>query len=448
MIGGVAAGTKAASKARRDDPSMKITIITDEEYISYAGCGLAYYLGDVVVSRDKLFARSPEAFREKQNIQVLLEHRAERISTYDKTVKVSNLVSGEILTMPYDRLLIATGAHAVIPPIEGVESQGIFTLHSIPDADNSRNHIKDHSVRSACIVGGGYIGIEAAENLSLRGISCTIFEIENQLLPRFFDPDMSGDILKHVESKGVRVLTGTKVERFNISGDGFVSSVTAGGREHECGMAIIAAGVKPNVKLAREARIATGPTGAIKVDRGMETSVKNIYAAGDCVESVNIVSGKPCWYPLGSTANKQGRVAGANIAGGRKTFDGVAGTSIVKVFDIAAGRTGLTEKEAADAGFSPVSATITTATNAGYYPGKGRVTLKLTADSGSKKLLGAQAVGDTSVDKVIDTVAAALTGNISIPGLTNIDLAYSPPYSTALGAVIVAATVLEGKLGL
>ena len=180
----------------------------------------------------------------------------------------------------------------------------------------------------------------------------------------------------------------------------------------------------------------------------METSMRNIFAAGDCAESVNLVTGKPCWYPLGTTANKQGRVAGANIAGGKKTFEGVAGTSITKVFDITAGRTGLSEREAHESGFNPISATVTTGVCAGYYPGEGTITLKLVADSGSKKLLGAQSVGDTSVDKIIDTVATVLTGNISIPDLTNLDISYSPPYSTVLGTVVVAAGVLEKKLGL
>ncbi len=448
VIGGVAAGTKAAAKTRRDDPAMEITIITQEEYISYAGCGLAYYLGGAVDKREKLFARSPETFREKHNINVLLKHRAERINSYDRTVKVVDLLSGETLTMPYNRLLIATGASPIIPPIEGVDSQGIFTLHTIPDADNIINYINNRNVRDACIVGGGYIGVEAAENLVLRGISCTLFEIEKHLMPKFFDSDMSEPVLEHMKSKGVQVITGNRVDKFTSDSEGCVTSVVSGGKEFECQMVILATGVKPNVKLAKDARIAIGTTGGIKVDQHMETSVRGIFAAGDCVESNNLVSGKPCWYPLGSTANKQGRVAGANIAGGKKTFKGVVGTSITKVFDITAGRTGLGEGEAKQAGFNPVVATVTTPVNAGYYPGEGTVTLKLIADSGRKKLLGAQAVGDKSVDKVIDTAAAALTGNISIPDLTNIDLAYSPPYSTVLGTLIVAAGVLEKKLGL
>jgi len=448
VIGGVAAGTKAAAKARRDDPTMEITIITQEEYISYAGCGLAYYLGGVVDRREKLFARSPETFRKKYNINVLLKHRAERINNYDRIVKVINLLSGETLTMQYDRLLIATGASPIVPPIEGINSQCIFTLHTIPDADNIINYINSRNVRDACIVGGGYIGVEAAENLVLRGISCTLFELEGHLMLKFFDPDMSEPVREHMESKGVQVITGNPVEKFTGNSEGNVNSVVSGGKEYGCQLVMLATGVRPNVQLAKDARIAIGSTGAIKVDRRMETSMRNVFAAGDCAESVNLVTGKPCWYPLGTTANKQGRVAGANITGGKKTFEGVVGTSITKVFDITAGRTGLSEREAKETGFSPVSVTVTTSVNAGYYPGEGSVTLKLIADSGRKILLGAQAVGDKSVDKVIDTVATALTGKISIPALTNIDLAYSPPYSSALGTVITAAGVLEGKLGL
>lgn len=446
VIGGVAAGTKAASKARRVDPSMAITIITDEAYISYAGCGLPYYIGGIVDSRDKLFARSPEVFREKMNIDVLLRHRAERINTYDRTVVVRNLDTGETTDMPYDRLLIATGASAVVPPIPGVDAQGVFSLKTVPDADAVRDYLESGNIRSACIVGGGYIGVEAVENLVKRGISCTMFELESHLLPKFFDPDMAELLLEQLSANGVRFISGRAVERFVVGPDGHVISVVAGGEEFECQLTVVAAGVRPNVRLARDARIVTGPTGAIRVDRRMETSARGIFAAGDCAESTNLVSGKPCWYPLGSTANKQGRVAGANIAGGDKTFEGVVGTSIVKVFDLAAGRTGLSEREAKEAGFSPISATVTAPARAGYYPGGGQVTLKLIADRKSKRVLGAQAVGDASVDKIIDTIAAALTGNLSLYALTTIDLAYTPPFSTPMGAVIIAAGILEEKV--
>ena len=448
VIGGVAAGTKASAKARRDNPSMEITVVTEEPYISYAGCGLAYYIGGIVERRESLFARSPEEFREKQNIAILLRHRAEAISTYDQTVRVTDLESGASFVFSYDRLLIATGSTAVIPNLPGVALEGVHTLHGITDADVIKARLDSGAVRDASLLGGGFIGIEASENLQHRGVAVTLFEAADRLMPRLYDPEMSKLIREHMEAKGVRILTGATVERFAAGPDGTVRSLFAGGKEQSCDLAVIAVGVRPNVRLARDARITIGPTGAIKTDARMETSIRGVFAAGDCAETVHLVSGKPYWFPLGSTANKQGRVAGANIAGGRKTFDGVLGTSILKVFDKTAGRTGLTIAESAEAGFNPVAVTITAPTHAPYYPGAGTITLALVADRGSHRLLGAQAFGDSTVDKVIDTAATALTGKVSLAELTNLDVSYSPPYAAALGTVLVAAGVLEKKLGI
>jgi NADPH-dependent 2,4-dienoyl-CoA reductase/sulfur reductase-like enzyme len=255
-------------------------------------------------------------------------------------------------------------------------------------------------------------------------------------------------IYDEVASHGVQIHTGTAAERFVAGNNGAVRTAIAGGKEYPSQLAVIAVGVRPNVKLAREARITIGPTGAIKVDPRMETSVRGIFAAGDCSESLHLVSRKPFWFSLGSTANRQGRVAGANLAGGRMTFEGVLGTSIVKVFDKTAARTGLNEREAHEAGFNPVSVSITTSATAHYYPGGGKITLKLVADKGSRRLLGAQAFGDDKVDKTIDTIAAILAGKITIPEMTGLDLAYSPPYANALNTINVAAEVLEKKLGI
>jgi len=446
VIGGVAAGTKGAAKARRDDPSMDITIITDEPYISYAGCGLAYYIGGVVDRRDKLFARSPEAFKEKQDITVLTSHRADRINTYDRSVKVTDLSTGTTFDMPYDRLLIATGASSVIPPIDGIDRKGVFPLRTVTDADAIKDFLGSRNVRNACIIGGGYISAEMAENFAIFGIGTTLFEKTGQLMPQLFDPDIAEIVRKHMEEKGTGIVTHACAERILGDDSGTVRGVVADGTEYPCDIVVLAAGVRPNVKIARDARIAIGPTGAIKVDKRMETSVRDIFAAGDCAESIHLVSGMPCWFPLGSTANKQGRVAGAAIAGGKKTFPGVLGTAIVKVFDLALGRTGLNESESKEAGFNPLSVTVTTPVRPGYYPGGGEVTLKLTADMGTQKLLGAQVYGDTTVDKVVDTVAAALTGKMTLSDLVNLDVCYSPPYAPALGAVIIAAGVLEEKL--
>ena len=381
VIGGVAAGTKAASKAKRDDPSLEVTILTEEQDISYAGCGLAYYIGGIISDRRSLLARSPEHFREKQGITVLTGHRADRISTWDHAVKATNIATGEQLTFPFDKLVIATGASAVIPPIPGIIMEGVFPLRSLSNAEAIKSYLSRNTVRSACIIGGGYIGVEMAENLTRLGISVTMFEMADSIMAQLFDPDIASTIAEYMVQSGVTVKTGTTVERIN--GDRQVRSVTAGGIEYACDMVITAAGVQPNVELAKEARIAIGPTGAIKVDRHMETSTRGIYAAGDCAEQTNIVSGKPCWVPLGSTANKQGRVAGACLAGDRIEFPGVLGTSIVKVFDMTVARTGLNQREAREAGFDPVSVTVTVPSRAGYYPGGGKLSVTLIGDKRS-----------------------------------------------------------------
>ena len=441
VIGGVAAGTRAASKARRDDPSMEITIVTEEEHISYAGCGLPYYIGGVIQKRELLFARSPEAFRDKQNIGIRLGCRAERINTYDCTVQVKDLATGEMEKLSYDRLLIATGASPVVPPIDGVDLSGVFSLHSITDADAIKSYITSKSPRHAAIIGTGYIGVEMAENFRELGLAVTMFEMADSVMPRMFDPDMSEALKAHMESKGVTILTGTKAEK--ITGDTETTGIQAGGNNYPADIVIVAPGVKANVSLAREARIVIGETGAIKVDSRMETSIRGIYAAGDCTETVNLVSGKAVWVPLGSTANKMGRVAGANIAGADKKFPGILGTSVVKIFDLAAGRTGLSETEARACGFNPVTAIVKSSTKAGYYPGGEDISVKLIADKKSGKVLGAQAVGASSVDKAIDSAAASLMGGLDISDLTAIDLAYSPPFSPALGPLIIAAQILD-----
>ncbi len=446
VIGGVAAGTRGASKARRDDPSMEITILTEEPYISYAGCGLAYYFGGVVEDRSRLFARSPETFREKQDIDVLLRHRAERIDTYDRVVHALDLDSGGRRMMPFDRLLIATGASAVMPPVGGADLDGVFTLHTIPDAENIRSWLESRPAGNACVLGGGYIGLEAAENLAARGWSVRVFELEDTVLPRMLEPEQASMVEKHLAEKGVEVHTGTNIAAFSADGNGAVRAVEAGGRTHPCEIAIVAAGVAPRVELAKDARITIGQTGAIRVDDKMETNVRGVYAAGDCAETTHLVSGAPFWMPLGSTANKMGRVAGANIAGGSKRFPGVLGTSIVKVFDLDVGATGLTTEEATRAGFNPVTAAISSPTRPGYYPGGETLSVTVTADRGSRRILGVRAVGRGSVDKIVDTAAAALYGRLTIEQMTALDLAYSPPYSPALGALIVAGQVLEGKM--
>ena len=274
VIGGVAAGTKAASKARREDPSMEITIVTREQYISYAGCGLAYFVGDIVDDRRKLFARSPEAFKEKQNITVLLGHNAERIITYDNIVLVRDLSTGAEKKLPYDRLLIATGAHAVVPQIEGAHGEGVFPLHLIPDADSIREYIQSRRVGRACVVGGGYIGVELAESLVRKGIEVTLIEKMPSLLPLMYEPEMSRIVEDHVRGKGITVVTGAAIDAVERTPDGGVSGVRAGGNVYSCELVIFAVGVRPTIDLAENARITLGETGAIKVSDKLETNVR------------------------------------------------------------------------------------------------------------------------------------------------------------------------------
>jgi NADPH-dependent 2,4-dienoyl-CoA reductase/sulfur reductase-like enzyme len=444
ILGGVAAGTKAASRARRLDPEMEITVYQEEPEPSISECGLPYLLSGVVEERDDLVARTPEKFAEK-DIDVLVRHRVERIDATGKNLSVLNLKTGQAFEDAYDRLVIATGARAVLPPIPGAEVEGVFKLRFLTDSDEIGRYIEEQSPKKATIVGGGYIGLEVAENLCRLGMEVSLIEGENRVALAY-GPEVSENVEAELEANGVGVYTGERVDEF--TGEGRVRGVKFGDRELETDLIIVGVGIKPNVELATEAGVETGTTGAILVDRHMKTSVPDVWAAGDCVETINLVSGRPTWIPLGDTANQMGRVAGTNAATGDETleFPGILGTGIFKVFGLDVGKTGLSEKEAEDAGFEVVSAGLWAYDRAAYYPGAGKVFLKLIADRAKGRLLGAEAAG-SGADKLTDICAAALWGRLSYPDLVNIDLAYAPPYGPALSPVIQAATILSGKFG-
>jgi NADPH-dependent 2,4-dienoyl-CoA reductase/sulfur reductase-like enzyme len=444
ILGGVAAGTKAASRARRLEPEMEITVYQEEPEPSISECGLPYLLSGVVEERDDLVARTPEKFAEK-DIDVLVCHRVERIDATGKNLSVLNLKTGQAFEDAYDRLVIATGARAVLPPIPGAELEGVFKLRFLTDSDEIGRYIEEQSPKKATIVGGGYIGLEVAENLCRLGIEVSLIEGEDRVAFAY-GPEVSENVEAELEANGVGVYTGERVDEF--TGEGRVRGVKFGDRELETDLIIVGVGIKPNVELATEAGVETGTTGAILVDRHMKTSVPDVWAAGDCVETTNLVSGRPTWVPLGDTANQMGRVAGTNAATGDETleFPGVLGTGIFKVFGLDVGKTGLSEKEAEDAGFEVVSAGLWAYDRAAYYPGAGKIFLKLIADRATGRLLGAEAAG-SGADKLTDICAAALWGRLSYPDLVNIDLAYAPPYGPALSPVIQAATILSGKFG-
>ncbi|HEY6712329.1 MAG TPA: FAD-dependent oxidoreductase [Rubrobacter sp.] len=442
ILGGVAAGTKAASRARRLDPEMEITVYQKEPEPSISECGLPYLLSGVVEERDDLVARTPEKFAEK-GIEVLVRHRVERIDSGGKNLSVLNLDTGEALEDTYDRLVIATGARAVLPPIAGAELEGVFKFRFLTDTDEIGRYIEEQSPNKATIVGGGYIGLEVAENLCRLGMEVSLIEGEDRVALAY-GPEVSENVEAELAANGVDVYTGEKVDEF--TGERRVRGVKFGDRELETDLVIVGVGIKPNVELAAEAGVELGTTGAILVDRHMKTNIPDVWAAGDCVESNNLVSGRPTWIPLGDTANQMGRVAGTNAATGDETleFPGILGTGIFKVFDLSVGKTGLSEKEAEDAGFEVVSAGLEAHDRAAYYPGARKVFLKLIADRATGRLLGAESVG-SGADKLTDICAAALWGRLSYPDLVNIDLAYAPPYGPALSPVIQAATILSGK---
>jgi CoA-dependent NAD(P)H sulfur oxidoreductase len=447
IVGGVAAGTKAASRARRLDPEMEVTVYQEEPEPSISECGLPYFLSGVVGERESLIARTPEQFAEK-DIEVLVRHRVESIDAASKTLSVLDLKTGEAFDDTYDRLVVATGAQAILAPIPGAELEGVFGLRFLTDSDRIKSHVEKYSPKRAAIVGGGYIGLEVAENLCRLGMEVSLIEGQDRVALAY-GPEVSEKVEAELGAHGVGVYTGEKVEEF--TGEDHVRGVKFGGTELEADLVIFGVGIKPNVELAAKAGVEIGSTGAILVDKHMKTSVPNIWAAGDCVETTNLVNGSPTWVPLGDTANQMGRVAGTNAATGEDTleFPGTLGTGIFKVFELGVGKTGLSEADAADAGFEVVSASLTAYDRAAYYPGAQKVFLKLIADGATGRMLGAEAAGaaaaGTGADKLIDICATALWGGLSYPDLVNIDLAYSPPYGPTLSPVIQVATILSGK---
>ena len=444
VVGGVAAGTKAASRARRVAPELKITLYQEEPEVSISECGLPYFLSGTVSGRERLVARTPEEFA-RMGIEVRTRHRVERIDPASKGLLVRDLRSGETFEDSYDRLIVATGARAVVPPVEGTELEGVFTLRFLTDADRILRYLEDRSPKRAVVVGGGYIGLEASENLRKIGLEVTLVQAGEHVAPTH-DPEFSELVERELAENGVEVHTGRAAEGF-YGEAGRLRGVRLAGRCLDADLALVGVGIEPEVTLAREAGAKIGRTGAIRVDRHMKTSLPDVWAAGDCVETTNLASGLPVWAPFGDTANQMGRVVGTNAATGRDEleFPGVLATGIFRVFELPVAKTGLSEREAQQAGFETVCATIGSTSRAAYYPGAEKVTLKLVADGDGGTLLGAQAAGD-GADRLVDVCATAIWGRLGVADLVNLDLAYAPPFGPALSPVIQAASVLSGRI--
>jgi NADPH-dependent 2,4-dienoyl-CoA reductase/sulfur reductase-like enzyme/rhodanese-related sulfurtransferase len=443
VIGGVAAGPKAASKAKRCNPDMEIVIYQEEGAVSYGGCGLPYYLSGRIKERKQLLARTAEQFS-KDGIQVRLGHRVDEINLREKTIAGTQLGTGSRFTDRYDKLVLATGSQAIRPRVEGLELKNVFFLRSIFDADRLLPAVSSGDVRNVVVVGGGYIGLEMAESLTEIGKKVTLIELAPQILT-LFDEDLAALVHRHLEKKGVQVLTGEGLKGI-LGRNGQVARVQTASREIEAEAVLLSLGVRPQVALAQRSGLRIGETGAIWVNERMETSAENVFSAGDCTETTQLVTGKKTWIPLGSTANKQGRVVGINVCGGSAAFPGVLGTAIFKAFAFKVAKTGLNMKEAAKDGLRPIQAIVRGYDGAHYYPGMKESVLKVIADQKTGLILGAQAAGEGPSDKFIDIVAMALLGGMDCKKLGAADLAYAPPFSPALSPVISAAHVLQNKL--
>ena len=445
ILGGVAAGAKAAAKSRRLLPDAEIDLYTDDTHISYSSCGLPYYIEGNFEDYRLLLVVSPEDF-EKKNIHVHLKNRAVKIIPESKQVLIQDLTAQRAFLVEYDKLIIAVGARPVIPKIKNVNLPNVFTLRKIEDGIL----IKEMVLKSnkATIIGGGYIGIELLEALVKQNLKVTLIEYSPFVMTTF-DEDMSKliqDQLNSINNGRFEIMTSEIVTEFSGDVSGVKSVKTGTGKEFETDFVVICTGATPNVEIAKDAGIDLGVTGAIKVNAKMETSIKDIYACGDCVEEHLVVSDTKIWLPLGSNANKEGRTAAINACGGDDKFYGVLGSSVTRCLNLTMSMTGLTEKKAQALGYQPVSVTVTKNDKVGYMPNVNNITLKLIADSETGKILGAQAVGAGDADKRINALAAALLAGMTVDEFYKNDLTYAPPFSPTIDPLLNAAQILMGKV--
>lgn len=452
ILGGLAAGPKVASRLMRLEPEAHVTIVERGTFMSYAGCGLPYYVAGDVDSRIDLMCtplgevRDPVFFREARRMTVHNRTDALRIDRDGNRVLIQNLDTGEEQWLQYDKLVICTGGRPRIPdPMPGTDLPEVYCLHRVEDAEGIREEISSERALDVVIVGGGLIGVEVTEALVNKGCRVTILEARESIL-HLLDPEMSALVARHLESHGVRILTETRPHSIQPE-DGRVAAVrTLDGKHIPADMVILAVGMEPAVDLAREAGLAIGETGGIAVNDLMRTNDHDIYAAGDCVETRHLVSGRPTYLPMGSTANKMGRVAANAICGVRDHFPGVVGSAICKVFDFNVARTGLSLGEARAAGYDADSVLAPGPDRPHFMPGAATLLIKLVYDRASRRLLGVQVIGPGEADRRVDVAAMAVTMGWTVDQLANADLSYAPPYSPAMDNLITAANVARNKL--
>ncbi|MGB8021127.1 MAG: FAD-dependent oxidoreductase [Candidatus Nanopelagicales bacterium] len=442
IVGSVAAGTSVGAKARRNTESAEIVIYERDSDISYSGCGLPYYVGGEVAEIGTLAPRDPAWFAKRYNIVIRIRHEVTGVDPVARTIAVTDLASGESFTDHYETLVLATGVSPIVPPLPGIDSAGVFTVRNPADAVAIREHIESTGVTSAVIVGAGFIGLEMAEQLVGRGIATTLVERLPQVMPPL-DADMAHRVAETLRGNGVDLRLGAAVTA--IEGDPVSGVVLDSGERVDAGLVIVSVGVRPNTQLAVQAGVALGASGAIAVDERMATNVPGIYAVGDVAESFSVITGEPVWHPLGSTANKMGRIAGDVITGGGLAHRGILGTGIFRVFDLTVAQTGLTERAATDLGFD-VAVLHNIKPDHSEYLGGREMVIKAVADRATGRVLGAQIVGPQGVDKRIDVLATAITFGARAADLFHLDLAYAPPFATTKDPVLYTGMALDNAL--
>lgn len=444
IIGGVAAGAKAAAKARRLLPDAKIDIYTEDTHVSYSSCGLPYYIQGNFNDYKKLIVRTPEEFAQ-QNVDVHLLNRVIKIIPKTQKILVKDLTNDVEFPVAYDKLVIATGAKPYIPDIKNVNMPNVYKVRTLEDGIAIKEAMQN--ARHVTIVGGGYIGIEMLESFVKNNIQTTLIEASSHVLS-ILDSDIAELIIEYIKEESndyAKLLTNDMVVSFEGK-DKVEEVITANGEHFATDMVIMCAGIRPTVDIAVEAGINLGKTGAIKVNSRMETNIENIYACGDCIEETNVITHRQVWLPLGTNANKEGRCAAVNLAGYTEDFEGVLGSTVTRYLNLTISTTGLTHKVAEEEGFDPVSIVVTKRDKAGYMPEVRNVTIKLTADKRTHKLLGGQAIGCGDADKRINTLSVGLLNGITVEEFLGADITYAPPFSTTIDPLLSATRLLIDKL--
>lgn len=439
IVGGVAGGATAAARLRRLDEKARIIMFEKGDYISFANCGLPYYIGDVIRDKEELTLQTPESFSQRYNVDVRIKSEVISIDRQNKAVTVKDLISGETYHESYDVLILSPGAEPVVPPFEGSRLDAVFTLRTIPDTYRIKEYVQSNKPRRAAVIGAGYIGIEMAENLHNLGLDVSIIELSDHVIQPL-DSDMAAEVHHHILSKGVSLYLGKGVTAIRSSREGYELVLSSGESIH-ADMVILAVGVRPESRLANEAGLETGVRGCIVTNTRMQTSDPYIYAVGDAVEVVDFITGEKVFVPLASPANKQGRIAADNICGIDSTYNGTQGTAILKAFDMTVAVTGSNERTLKAAGIDYEKSYTYSSSHADYYPGATSMTIKLLFDKKTSVILGAQITGYQGVDKRCDVLSTAIRTRMKVQDLVELELAYAPPFGSAKDPVNIAGYV-------